>query len=73
MSRPASKPPDTRDPIIDRRVRVLRGPCAGKEGRAVQAYRQRIATPDRIMIELDGFLPGWGIKSLPPEDLEVLP
>ncbi|KRE07437.1 hypothetical protein ASE63_22320 [Bosea sp. Root381] len=73
MSRPAAKPADTRDPIIGRRIRVLRGPCAGKEGRAVNAYRQRVATPDRIMIELDGFLPGWGIKSLLTDDIEILP
>lgn len=61
-----------RDPIIGRRVRVLRGPMAGREGRAVNSFRQRIATPDRVMIELDSYMPGW-LTSVSPEDVEVLP
>lgn len=73
MSRPATKPIEARDPLIGRRVRVLHGPMAGREGRALNCFRQRIATPDRVMIELDGFLPGWSVASLRPEDIEVLP
>lgn len=72
MSRPVAKPIESRDPIIGRRVRVLRGSCAGKTGRAVNSFRQRIATPDRVMVEIDGTLPGW-LVSIPPEDVEVLP
>lgn len=64
--------PLPRDPIVGRRVRVLRGPCAGKTGKAVNAYRQRVATPDRVMVEIDGHLPGW-LTSVAPEDVEVLP
>lgn len=72
MSRPAAKPVESRDPIIGRRVRLLRGVCAGKEGKAVNAYRHRVATPDRVMVEIDGHMPGW-LVSIPPEDVEVLP
>lgn len=72
MSRPAAKPVEARDPIIGRRVRVLRGPCAGKEGKAVNAFRQRVATADRVMVQIDGHLPG-GLVSALPEDVEVLP
>ena len=72
MSRPIAKPIETRDPVIGRRVRVLRGICAGKEGKAVNAYRGRVATPDRVMVEIDGHMPGW-LVSIPPEDVEVLP
>ncbi|CAM5194846.1 KOW domain-containing protein OS=Bosea thiooxidans OX=53254 GN=SAMN05660750_03347 PE=4 SV=1 [Bosea thiooxidans] len=72
MSRPTAKPVESRDPIVGRRVRVLRGPMAGREGRAVNSFRQRIATADRVMIELDGCLPGWSVASLKPEDVEVL-
>lgn len=64
--------PAARDPIVGRRVRVLRGPCAGKQGKAVSAFRHRVATPDRVMIEIDGQIPGW-LVSIPPEDVEVLP
>lgn len=64
--------PMQRDQIIGRRVRVLRGPCAGKTGKAVNAFRQRVATPDRVMIQIDGSLPGWLVSAL-PEDIEVLP
>ena len=64
--------PVARDPIIGRRVRVLRGPMADKTGRAVNAFRQRVGTPDRVMVEIDGNLPGW-LVSVPPEDVEVLP
>lgn len=76
MSRPAAKrmPGETapiRDPIIGRRVRVLRGPNAGKQGKAVNAFRQRIATPDRVMVQIDGHMPGW-LVSIPLEDVEVL-
>lgn len=71
MSRPAAKPVETRDPIIGRRVRILRGVCAGKEGKAVNAYRGRVATPDRIMIEIDGAMSGWLVSAL-PEDIEVV-
>ncbi len=70
--KPQMEPPPARDPIIGRRVRVLRGPCAGKEGKAVNAFRGRVATPDRVMIEIDGSLPGWLVSAL-PEDVEVLP
>ncbi|WP_377838727.1 hypothetical protein [Bosea sp. UC22_33] len=77
MSRPAAKripgePAPIRDPIIGRRVRVLRGSCAGKEGRAVNAFRHGVATPDRVMVEIDGNMPGW-LVSIPPDDVEVLP
>ena len=72
MSRAVVKPVPV-DPIIGRRVRVLRGEHAGKTGRATKSFRGRVATPDRIMVELDGFMPGWGINSLPAEDIEVLP
>ena len=72
MSRTAFKTVEIRDPIIGRRVRVLRGPCSGKQGKAVNAFRQRVATPDRVMVEIDGAMPGWLI-SIPPEDVEVLP
>lgn len=72
MSRPAAKPVETRDPIIGCRVRMLRGPMAGKTGTAVNAFRQRVATPDRVMIQIDGVLPGWLVSAL-PEDVEVLP
>ncbi len=71
MSRPAAKPFESRDPIIGRRVHILRGVCAGKEGEAVNAYRGRVATPDRIMIQIDGHMPGWLVSAL-PEDVEVL-
>lgn len=71
MSRPAAKPVESRDPVIGRRVRVLRGPCAGKQGKAVNAFRHRVATPDRIMIEIDGAMPGWLVSAL-PEDVEVV-
>lgn len=71
MTRPASKQLPV-DPVIGRRVRVLRGEHAGKTGRATKSFRGRVATPDRIMVELDGFMPGWGIKSLPAEDIEVV-
>jgi hypothetical protein len=69
--KPEPKPPPC-DPIIGRRVRVLRGPCAGKTGKAVNSFRQRVATPDRVMIHMDGSLPGWLVSAL-PEDIEVLP
>lgn len=72
MSRPAAKPVESRDPIIGRRVRVLRGACAGKEGKAVNAFRGRIAPPDRVMVKIDGSMPGWLVCAL-PEDVEVLP
>lgn len=72
-AREPDKLPPLRDPIIGRRVRVLRGPMAGREGRAVHSYRQRIATDDRVMVEIDGFLPGWGITSQKTDDIEVLP
>lgn len=63
--------PAPRDPIIGRRVRVLRGPMAGREGRAVNSFRQRIATPDRVMVQIDGHMPGWLVSAL-PEDIELL-
>lgn len=72
MSRPAAKPVEILDSIIGRRVRVLRGPMAGKTGKAVNSFRQRVATPDRVMIQIDGSLPGWLVSAL-PEDIEVLP
>lgn len=72
MSRPAAKPAEPRDAIIGCRVRVIRGPNAGKQGKAVNAFRQRIATPDRVMVQIDGNMLGW-IISIPPEDVEVLP
>ena len=68
-SAPIAKP--DRDPIIGSRVRIIRGVCAGKEGKALNAFRGRIATPDRIMIEIDGSMPGWLVSAL-PEDVEVV-
>lgn len=67
----AEAPTPSRDPIIGRRVRVLRGVCAGKEGKAVNAYRGRVATPDRVMVKIDGSGPGWLVSAL-PEDIEVV-
>lgn len=77
MSRPVAKqkpgePAPIRDPIIGRRVRVLRGVCAGKEGKAINAFRGRVSTPDRVMVKIDGSTPGWLVSAL-PEDVEVLP
>lgn len=72
VKRKSDPKPAARDPIIGRRVRVLRGPMFWKTGRAVSSFRHRVATPDRVMVEIDGHMPGW-LVSIPPEDVEVLP
>lgn len=51
MSKPLAKPAS--DPLIGKPVRILRGRHAGKQGIARRCYRDRVATPDRVMIELD--------------------
>lgn len=49
--KPLAKP--ACDPLIGMPVRIVRGKDAGKQGIARRCYRDRLATPDRVMIELD--------------------
>jgi hypothetical protein len=64
--------PHPLDALIGKPVRIVRGKHAGKQGIVRRSFRDRVASPDRLMIELDGCLPGWGVSSVEVGDVEVV-
>lgn len=52
-------------------VRITGGIHAGKTGNTGRCFTGRLATPDRIMIELAGSLPGYCVSVL-LSDVEVV-
>lgn len=71
MTSPAPKPHPL-DALLNKRVRVVSGKHAGKHGIVRRSFRDRVASPDRLMIELDGGHPGWGVSSVEAGDVEVV-
>ena len=51
-------------------VQIHSGPHSGKSGTVRRSFTGRVATPDYLMIELSGALPGWFV-SIPVDHVKV--
>ncbi|TCR63192.1 hypothetical protein [Bosea sp. BK604] len=63
--------PREADPLMNRMIRVTAGEHAARQGIVRRAFRGRVATPDRLLVEIEGGHPHRFV-SIPAGAVEVL-
>lgn len=72
MSKPLARPvPREADPLMDRMIRITAGEHAARQGIVRRAFRGRVATPDHVLVEIEGGHPHRFV-SIPTGAVEVL-